>query len=285
MSVSELPYRIKQLERNGQYAYLSRPVARKKTEEPSVAVADGGAVKEEGEKKVVIRKKREKFEKKEGSKLRVLRNVTLCDGPTLWQIVKQKESEPYEFFVSLRLFATRQMVNEYLSGPEIESFCEATGCEKPSIKEGDIIISETSYSSPNFQTVIFEEYKKMILHRDSLDDLMKQFDGLIEDEKQQKKRKTHITLKEQMMLVQSTPSRVIDVSSFGETMKQQKGKILDRVRHAPRISRCVVLNDLFPVISDNLIAFERAMNMLGSRYLCRIAEFKAKQNSQQAAKA
>lgn len=253
MPLADLPYKIEKLFNTGQYAYLGRTMGRKT--------------------KI--------------SKLRLLRNVTLCDGPSLWHMLSEKPAgREYAFFVRLRLFATREMVDEYLASPELQNYCSSKSQEiPPSLKDDDIIITKDNYTSEEVQTLIFEEYKKMLLHKDSVDDLMnhltsedQQQAACLSDDKKKKKR-AQLTLKQQLMLIQSTPSRVIDVSNFGETMKHQKGKILERLQHSARISKCVELGQDFPIISDNIPSFERAMNSLGPRYYSKTDEFKNKYSS------
>lgn len=334
MPVADLPYRISRLANEGQYAYLSRPAVR---------IA-----------KISSEDKPEKVAKPPStfvpSHLRVLRNVTLCDGPSLWDAIAAKKlstenSEPYSFYVKLRLFATRSMVLEYLSGPEVASFCSSTGTPIPTLTDEDMVIGESDYLSPQVIEITKQEYSKVILSRndgttlENLEELVCQMKGIDslesldlpkrgrrrksaalastppdappvvavavkdavysqsdEDEaggatttasdrpavpveaKPRPKKKTKSTLRDQLALVQNTPSRVIDVSGFGDTMQHQRGKFLDRMRHTERISQCTSLPDLFPIVSDNFPAFERAMTALGGRYLSRIGEFKISQS-------
>lgn len=323
MPLADLPYRIERLARDGQYAYLARiPVKVKDAAQPEVAA-----------------------DKKKSTRLRVLRYVTLCDGPALWDGKKAEEGEELQFFVKLRLFASRSTVNEYLTGPEVLSFSQSTGGEVPVLADGDLVISESNFTAEAVSDLAEREYVAMLQSRDSnvslesLEQMVSKAQGISDQdgahvpkkrgrkpkvqppvpepapppsqsspEKQLDEdsdeespdtsvnhsdrpaasdatpapskppavKKRPLTLRDQFAQVQNTPSRVVDVSGFGDTMHHQKGRVLDRVRHSDRIAQCTVLSDLFPVVSDNIPAFERAMVALGTRYLPRVAEFKTR---------
>lgn len=352
MPIADLPYRIERLARDGQYAYLARTPLREKP-----AVSGSAAAGEKPAAKRVVKTV-------VPTRLRVLRYVTLCDGPSLWDTIKAKKTagdtvpveddEAFFFFVSLRLFATRSMVNDYLAGPEVLSHAQATGQEVPKLHDADIVISEEGFLEETASAVAEREYVSMLLSRDSnvslesleqmvtsaqgvtdrmpkkrgrkpkvaaaaalvssspsRDDLAPREDAAAADSGHSsdedgggrpqpdsgdsaktasdrpsaageagppapKPKKRPVTLRDQFALVQNTPSRVIDVSGFGDTMQHQRGRVLDRVRHTDRIAQCTALPDLFPVISDNVAGFERAMVALGPRYAPRISEFKVR---------
>jgi hypothetical protein len=257
MPIADLPYRIEKLAKDGQYAYLALPLPRKvPTDKPT--------------------------------KLRVLRNVNLCDGPTLWE--SKDGNASYNFYPTLRLFATPEMVEMYLKGPEVASYCAANGTELPVLKDGDLVISKDKFMSDEVNAMMRSEYSGMLKSREdnlsieSLEELVCQLQGVdsLEPAKKEeghelkpKKRKSRATLCEQFVLVQNTPSRTIDVSKFGDSMQNQSGKVLDRVKHGERIAQCISLG-LFPIISDNVAAFKRAINVLGSRHQSRIVEFETR---------
>lgn len=282
MPLADLPYRIEQLARDGRYAYLAFSTPRV----IHTTATEGGIPSSNN-----------------STKLRVLRYVNLCDGPSLWTTDSCKE---YAFYVALRLFATPSIVKNYLSSPEVASFCHATGNPIPKEDDG-VIITESSYLEDTALEITRKEYD-MIVHSkngggslENLEEMVCQLQGIdslesldkprrrirrkkdeevpavvmpVEEKEGPKKKTTRVTLREQFIMVQNTPSRVIDVSTYGDTMQHQRGKILDRVRNAERISQCTSLSDLFPIISDNIPAFERALSALGSRYTSRLQEFK-----------
>lgn len=330
MPVADLPYRIERLAQEGQYAYLARPIIRKTA---AVAVPPT----EEAVKKTRV--KTAPLAVVAASKLRVLRNVTLCDGPSLWELHRSKgETEEYGFYVHLRLFASRDMVLEYLSGPEVASHSLATDTPIPTLKESDVVITLATFGSDEAVEIAWAEYALMLNSRESntslenLEELVRRVYGvddvsaiLGETSKRGRKKKIIVsspkilpvpkesdtiaeehssadettpvaaivegqvapkavirkkrvqtTLREQFSLIQNTPSRVIDVSSFGDTMQHQRGRVLDRVKHAARLAQCTSLPDLFPIVSDNVPGFERAMATLGPRYTARVEEFRSR---------
>ncbi len=308
MPVADLPYHIEKLASAGQYAYLTRPTVRRAKVNPPQASEDEAPT---------IR----------STRLRVLRRVTLCDGPGLWDSLRVKSPDPYAFYVELRLFATRIMVEDYLASPELASYCQLTSKAPPTLNEGDMVITEQTYLSEAAVKITKSEYARNLQSRDyhssieRLEAMVCQLQGIdsleslaapkrgrkkaavtpnktpcilnegVECSEPEgiipaqpavmanvvvKKRKSKVTLRDQFVLVQNTPSRIIDVSNFGDTMQHQRGRILDRVKHAERIAQCTVLPDFFPVISDNIPGFERAMSSLGSsRYAQKVEEFKA----------
>ncbi len=325
MPVADLPYRIGQLAKEGQYAHLARPLVKPAPSDSATPKKPTSAIAL--------------------TKLRVLRSVNLCDGPTLWgsKTTESTDGEEYAFYVSLRLFATRSMVLSYLSGPEVASYCSASGSPLPELRDGDLVVTEDNYLTDEVMALTRREYEAMLqskekhLSIENLEQMVCKMRGIeslesletrskrgrkkkagaassapppppptpvpplhVEGESEEEqeataaaaasssdrptepgsatrkivKRKPRTHLRDQFLLVQNTPSRLIDVSRFGDSMHHQSGRILDRVRHGERIAKCVVLSDLFPVISDNLQSFERAMAALGSRYLPRVAEFR-----------
>lgn len=323
MSIADLPYRIEKLKQTGQYAFLGRPTLRK-TQQPVSAIPplsdekimsppQGHFSSSTLPEKMSPPPAPSLTDPAENehefppppppqieqpiitttNKLKVFRNVTLCDGPALWEFVKKQTSEEYFFYTTLRVFATKSHVEDYISSQEFRNYYSAVGQseEKPILSDNELIITQENYSI--MEALIIEEYKQFVTSQESLECLVREFEifvgtNKIEGEQQQppekkvkKSGKSKMTLKEQLVIVQSKPSKLIDVSNFGDTFKNQKGKFLDRIKNASRISKCVMLNDLtFPIVSDNLPAFERAMNSLGSaRYTMRIQEFKAKLNS------
>lgn len=391
MPVADLPYRIVRLIKEGQYAYLTRPVVRQKkeklkTDEP-VKEESSEAELDEEDKKIaeaeaeLARKKKAKIEKMQAgrappkpqvklSKIRVLRNVNLCDGPALWKSIREKAAEasaeatsgdPYGFYVELRLFAPRSLVVAYLEGPEVRCYSTATGTPIPVLNDEDTVVTEKNYMEPWAIQLAQQEYSRYLHSREtggtleSLEEMVCQLQGVdtlekpksrrgrkkkeavavavaeapavptevvpeppkeapvvaeaaLTDEEDEEdkadaeaaaaaattaserpsaveegtpgkssakpKKRKKATIREQFVLVQNTPSRVIDVSKFMSSMQQQSGRILDRVRHGERIAQCTSVSDLFPIISDNVAGFERAMNALGSRYKSRILEFR-----------
>lgn len=330
MPVADLPYRIERLRKQGQYAYLTRPAVRSKSESQ--------------DEEVVAKKK------KPATRIRVLRNVNLCDGPNMWLAIQTKrekeglgDEEPYGFYVALRLFATPSLVTDYLNSPELQSFCSSTNIPVPTLQEEDPVITEDNYLDEISVALTRQEYSRTLSIEDetleSLEEMVCQLRGIDSLESLDKPKRTRrkasdipppapvepepappvvlpaelsdaeeaadaaialttaserpsvpdeqvaaktpvprkrkkATLRDQFVLVQKTPSRVIDVSSFGDTMQHQKGRVLDRMKNESRIAQCVSLPDLFPVISDNVQGFERAMASLGSRYTSRVAEFR-----------
>ncbi len=235
------------------------------------------------------------------------------------------------------------MVIDYLNSPEVESYCSASGVQKPVLEDDDQVITEENYLNEEASKIAKREYTSMLKSHDShlsienLEELVCQIQGIdsihsltapkrgrrkkvvpvvqleitepatttvavappasLDSDGEEivaeatklpqpattavaskpnvpKKPKTRATLRDQFILVQNTPSRVIDVSNYGDTMQHQRGKMLDRVKHSERISKCTVLGDLFPVISDNVAGFERAMSSLGARFSNRVTEFK-----------
>lgn len=304
MPIADLPYRIGRLARDGQYAYLT---------------------------------------KNEKGKIRVLRSVTLCDGPELWNIASCKD---HAFYVTLRLFTTASILKEYLEGPELASYVSAAGVPFPKLEEADLIVTRENFLTESVSSLARTEYMLMLKKHENggienLEEIVRRVHGLDDmsavlgepikrtrrkkilatDEQQQsinppvvvtsspkgdssdnedeaasashplttvasaatttrKKKRSHVTLREQFALVQNTPSRVIDVSGFGDTMQHQKGRMLDRVKHATRLSQCTCLGDLFPIVSDNIPAFERAMAVLGPRYASKVVEFKSRHSAE-----
>lgn len=280
------------------------------------------------------------------TKIRVLRSVNLCDGPSLWPAIQAKraakessDNEPYGFYVALRLFATKSMIQEYLAGPELASYCASTSTELPILNDEDPVITEENFMSESSALITKQEYAKTLrIQDDTLDDLeelvceLRGIDSLeslekpkrlrrkkkevvveepvvvsappverapeepvnsdeeeevvvatttaserpsvVEEKAKAPKKRKKVTLRDQFVQVKDTPSRVIDVSDYMKSMQHQKGRVLDRVRHGERIAKCTSLSNLFPIISDNLQAFERAMNTLGSRYASRVVEFR-----------
>lgn len=388
MPISDLPYRIAALAREGQYAYIARVVPRVMPVKPQQPAVDKVETKKSRVSPAMALVK--------PTKLRVMRNVTLCDGPSLWASIRAKRSskslaavdapgtdaepidyEPYAFFVSLRLFATRSMVDEYLASPEVTSHTTTTGSAEVSLKDDEIIIVEEQFLDPTSVELAKQEYTMMLLARqttvslDSLEEMMRRAqgeedcmiptstgtkrsgprkkksatstpaasraaataepstpvviptvqtvsevrvvtpdsdddeecdlihpnatvvsdrpsgvdDGVIPKIRKVSKKRTPPTLREQYIQITQTPSRVIDVSRYDDTMRHHNGQIIDRVRHITRLSKCTVLPDLFPIVSDNIPAFERAMNALGGRFPSRIAEFKIRHQELRATRA
>lgn len=351
MPLADLPYRIERLTKNGQYAHLTYTSARAKKNKQQAG--GGGEIPHTAD------------ESASSKKLRVMRNVTLCDGPELWETVVNGSPEPYYFFVDLRLFGTLNMVNQYLSGPEVASFCQTTRSVMPTAVsiESTRVVSEQTFNDVSVAELAEKEYMAMLQSRQADDYLSMQ--GLEEllsksavgtvapDGKKKRGRKPknhspliaassseqhqpavntstttapaekeaggessgeddherdhqapsttttllaaavkppqtkrrHLTLREQFAQVQNTPSRVVDVSNFEDTIQLQRGRILDRLKHAVRIGKCTALPDRFPIISDNIQSFERAMRALGPKYQERVAEFRTAFQQQHASAA
>lgn len=267
MPLADLPYRIGELAARGEYAYL----ARGKSKDDSLP-----------------------------GKLRVLRDVNLCDGPTLWDSITS--DEPCGFYVELRLFGTRSIVEDYLASPELASYCAASGAIPHSLPPLDdsrlLVITPENYLSEDVSEITAREYREMVLARDtrlsieSLEQMVCEIRGVDSIDsicaprrrlgKAKKPEGAGVvrtrgnkgTLRDQFVLVKRTPSRVIDVSAYGDTMQHQRGRVLDRVKHADRVAQCTALQDLFPIVSDNVAGFERAMSALGPLYAAKVSEFR-----------
>lgn len=236
-----LPYKIQELESKGEYAYIMRRETKKK---PSTRTL-----------------------------LKVVRTLTLCDGPRVWEKIAEGNELPV-FVQRLRIFCTPDIIEDYLNSPEYKEYQTSHNLPLETVDsvKSDII---TDKNYEEYETVILKEYSSSIERNEvSLSDI----ENTLNLVKKTAKGKGEKNLKTQYSKILSCPSKVIDVSNFGKTMDKKYGRILDRVRDKARISKCKSINSTFPIISDNIHGFERAMNTLGPEFMKYISQFNECQN-------
>jgi len=238
--IDNLPYIVSDLEKKGQYAHIVKKESKSKN--PSTKTP-----------------------------LKIKRYLSLCDAPSIWDKIPSGEEKPI-IFLGLRIFCTSQIAIEYLNCKEYVEYCKDKDITPLTYDQLTALNTIKEEDYPEHEALIAREYSKSLDQKTvSISDVEEVLEKVRNQDKSKKSTKKNLS--RQYAKIQSCPSKVLDVSSFGKTMDKTYGKVLDKIRDKTRIKRCISIAG-FPVISDNIQSFERAMNMLGPQYSAYVAMFR-----------
>lgn len=292
--MADLPYMADVLTQRGMYAYLDK-IPPKKSETSKDSEKD-----QKGDKKS---KKIIKEDTVKTSRLRIVKFMTLCDGPMTWEKLKRKSVKNLPVFnIKERVFATQDIIDVYLNGPELKSFKSRvtegdTAKQKVNIITDESFLTDESLKIAELEYIKYSSYDKpQITDGVTLDNLLQTFGvkksirkrtkkpvekdekpdevkAVPQKESRPKVPSKRVSLKQQYDKVSEHPSLVVDVSSYGRTVRNTRGVILNRVKHQARIAKCIEISGGPPIVSNNSTSFIRAMNALGPAFKKYIYEF------------